>query len=309
LLFVGMSKGELLAMSLSYLAPLPIVIATLGWGVDIGGIAAAIAIGGVAAFFEPLSGLLFAASVAAPAWLLAAIIAVPIERIPLLNRRLPGQRGYLSISFIMSVVIAIGALAGIAALATLTLPYASYAEGVSTIAGKLLPQFTEALGEEALSGGALPGEMNIAEFVTLFVRLWPALVAGSTVILLCVNLYLGARAVQLSQRLSRPWTAVPEGIRLAPAYGAVFLICIVVGVIASGAPRHLALVGAGLLAAAYALQGFAVAHALSRGLSFRAPLLACIYLACLFAPPLIVAVGLAESLLSLRARRAASARP
>ena len=37
--------------------------------------------------------------------------------------------------------------------------------------------------------------------------------------------------------------------------------------------------------------------------------LACIYLACLFAPPLIVAVGLAESLLSLRARRAASARP
>jgi hypothetical protein len=298
LLFVGMSKGELLAMSLSYLAPLPIVIATLGWGVDIGGIAAAIAIGGVAAFFEPLSGLLFAASVAAPSWLLAALIAVPIERIPLLNRRLPSQRGYLSIGSIMSVVIAIGALAGIAALATLTLPYASYPQGVSTIAGKLLPQFTEALGEEAISGGALPDEMNIGEFVT-----------ASTVVLLSVNLYLGARAVQLSQRLPRPWTAVPEGLRLAPAYGAVFVICVVVGVIASGAPRHIALVGAGLLAAAYALQGFAVAHALSRGLSFRAPLLACIYLACLFAPPLIVAVGLAESLLSLRARRAAPARP
>ena len=34
--------------------------------------------------------------------------------------------------------------------------------------------------------------------------------------MLCVNLYAGARAVQLSQRLQRPWPNLPEALVLPP---------------------------------------------------------------------------------------------
>ena len=44
LLFAVSAQSSLLAMTLAYLAPLPIMIATLGWGLDGGAIAAAIAI-------------------------------------------------------------------------------------------------------------------------------------------------------------------------------------------------------------------------------------------------------------------------
>ena len=43
LLFVVSAQSSILAMALAYLAPLPIMIATLGWGLDGGAIAAAIA--------------------------------------------------------------------------------------------------------------------------------------------------------------------------------------------------------------------------------------------------------------------------
>ena len=49
-------------MALAYLAPLPIMIATLGWGLDAGAVAAAISIaGGSPVVAEPLSALVFAA--------------------------------------------------------------------------------------------------------------------------------------------------------------------------------------------------------------------------------------------------------
>ena len=54
LLFAVMAKGTPLATTLAYLAPLPIVIATLGWGVDMGAVAALdVACGGVAALLDP----------------------------------------------------------------------------------------------------------------------------------------------------------------------------------------------------------------------------------------------------------------
>ncbi len=55
LLFVVSAQSSLLAMALAYLAPLPIMIATLGWGLDGGAIAAAISIAVLAVIAEPLS--------------------------------------------------------------------------------------------------------------------------------------------------------------------------------------------------------------------------------------------------------------
>ena len=80
LLFVVSAQSSVLAMALAYLAPLPIMIATLGWGLDAGAIAAAISVAVLAAVAEPLSALVFAASVAGPAWALAAFAITPFAR-------------------------------------------------------------------------------------------------------------------------------------------------------------------------------------------------------------------------------------
>ena len=80
LLFAVSAQSSVLAMALAYLAPLPIMIATLGWGLDAGAIAGVISIAVLALLAEPLSALLFAASVAGPAWALAAFAITPIAR-------------------------------------------------------------------------------------------------------------------------------------------------------------------------------------------------------------------------------------
>ena len=49
------------------------MIATLGWGLDGGAIAAAISIAVLAVVAEPLSALVFAGSVAVPAWVLGRL--------------------------------------------------------------------------------------------------------------------------------------------------------------------------------------------------------------------------------------------
>ena len=65
-LFAVSAEASALAMTLAYLAPLPIMIATMGWGLDAGAIAAAASVAGLTLIAEPLSGMLFAASVALP---------------------------------------------------------------------------------------------------------------------------------------------------------------------------------------------------------------------------------------------------
>ena len=57
LLFAVSAQSSILAMALAYLAPLPIMIATLGWGLDGGAIAAAISIAVLAVIAEPLSAV------------------------------------------------------------------------------------------------------------------------------------------------------------------------------------------------------------------------------------------------------------
>ena len=76
-LFAVSAQTSPLAMTLAYLAPLPVMIATMGWGVGAGAIAAAMFVAGLTLLADPFSslryaastGLLFAASVAAPAWI------------------------------------------------------------------------------------------------------------------------------------------------------------------------------------------------------------------------------------------------
>src|SRR5436190_9379198 len=79
LLLASFASGSLLSVFLFYLAPLPIMIAALGWSHLAGLIAATVAAGILAAVFGGLFCLAFLVGIALPAWWLSylALLARP----------------------------------------------------------------------------------------------------------------------------------------------------------------------------------------------------------------------------------------
>jgi hypothetical protein len=143
------------------------------------------------------------------------------------------------------------------------------------------------------------------------VRRSPLMLAGVMFLTLCANLYVGARVAQVSQALKRPWPSLPESLALPRALGVALVLCLGLAFLLEDPFRQAAWIGAAAFAGAYAMQGLALVHALTRGLQFRNPLIFILYLVCAFAPlwifPVVIFVGLMESFLSLRAKRVAAA--
>jgi len=307
LLFAVMAKGTLLAMALAYLAPLPIVIATLGWGLDMGALAATIASVAAAVLVDPLSGGLFAASIALPAWLLSFLCVLPRERLYPIAAAATGGKTWFPVGGIVAIAALIGGVVGAGALASLVLVYGGYRKGVEALAAELAPDLKDAL-EGVMT---LPDGVTVEQFAALIVRLSPAVLAATTCLMLCANIYAGARAVQLSQRLKRPWSNLPEALVLPQFLGIGLIACVGLALALPGSAAHVAWIGVGALGCAYVMQGLAVIHSLSRSLPARVPMLVAIYLVCVvtarWSLPVLALVGLVESLLSLRARRAAAA--
>ncbi len=299
LLFAVSAQTSVLAMALAYLAPLPIMIATLGWGLDGGAIATAISIAALALLAEPLSALLFAASVAVPGWSLAAFVVTPIARY--LGARPPASPVYATVGSIVSLASAIGVLAGAAVLTTIIVVYGSYGEGVRQVAAALA----------VLAGNALDGArdgMSAREFAQGLVRFGPPAIAASTLLMLCVNLYGAARSAQLSHRLARPWPDLPTSLNLPWPVGVLLLICLAAAYALPSPAAQYFSVGVGAFGGAFVLQGLAVAHALSRGLRLRPLMLVALYACCIlrakYTLPVVAALGLVDAFIRLRARAA-----
>jgi hypothetical protein len=307
LLFAVTVKGTLLAVALAYLAPLPVVIACFGWGLDMGAIAAATACGGVAALIDPLSGALFGASIALPSWLLSALAYSRSMRFVRAKPDAAEPRGWCPVGLIVTAAAIIGVLVGLGALLSLIVLYGGYQQGVDALVSQIAPDIQEALNEVF----ALPSGMTVEEFATLVVRMSPLMLAAATFLMLCANLYLGARVAEISQSLKRPWPNLPESLVLPRALGVALVLCVALALTIRDPQRQAAWIGVGAFAAAFALQGLALAHALTRGLQIRNPLLFALYLVCALEPrwavPTLTFAGLMESFLSLRARRIAAA--
>ncbi|MBV9287027.1 MAG: DUF2232 domain-containing protein [Hyphomicrobiales bacterium] len=298
LLFAVSAQTSPLAMALAYLAPLPIMIATLGWGLGAGAAAAAISALALTALAEPLSGLLYAASVAAPAWLLAAFAVAPVG--PLIGRS-PSRSGQASVGAIVALAAAIGMAAATIVLTAVIVVYHGYGEGAKEVAAALAK-----LASQAMEDGV--DEASAREFADALVRVGPAAIAASTFLMLCVNLYAAARSAQLSHRLARPWADLPTSLSLPWPLG-LFALVSLAGFFALPVPASQYFsIGAGGLGGAFVLQGLAVAHALSRGLKLRPVMLAALYACCLlrakYTLPVLAALGLIDAFARLRARPA-----
>jgi len=315
LLFVVTVQGTALALALAYLAPLPIMIATLGWGVDAGLVALCAACAVVAGAIEPFSGMLFGLTVALPALGLAAFATLhgspwrldsfrrpPVASAPLRPSAAPSAGP--GVGTLVVVAAGIGIAIGAGALVAMIVVYGGYQKGVETVATFLRPAIEEALGPSNLPDG-----FTLDDILRLVVKFSPPAIACSTTLMFAVNLYAAARSAQLSQRLTRSWPDVPSSLVLPPALGAILIVALGTWLAAPEPTSQFAALFVGGLGVVYVLQGLAVLHALSRRVRGRPALIAALYVACLVAPkwvlPAVATIGLIESVASLRARAAA----
>src|SRR5579883_140977 len=308
LLFVVGAKPTALAMILPFLAPLPIVIVSLNWGVDMGATAVFTAAGGVAVA-DPASAAVFGVAIALPAWALSGLASLRSRFFNPARSDPDRSFEWCPIGAVVTAAAIIGALIGLAALISLIVVYSGYERGVDELSKQIAPVFEHTFGDFI----ALPVGVTFEQFINEMVREAPPILAPAVFLLLCGNLYVGARVAQISQALKRPWPDLPESLILPRALAVALVICLGLAFLLGGPYRLAAWIVVGVFATAFALQGLATAHALTRGLQYRNPLLLVLYLACALESqwivPVLALAGAAESFLSLRAKRVAAANP
>ena len=146
---------------------------------------------------------------------------------------------------------------------------------------------------------------DATDLAGVFVQILPLAVAASSFLMLVINLWLGGRISEVSQRLTRPWPNIADGLRLPRPAAAIFALGILPAFL-GGALATAAATVAAALGMAFALQGLATAHVLTRGFAGRRAILALIYLVTLLIPLSIVALtllGVLDCLISLRTKR------
>ena len=267
LLFASVASGSLLSLFLFYLAPLPILIAALGWSHLSGLMAAVIASVCLGLVFGPLFFSSFLLGIAAPAWWLGylALLARPaaggdVEWYP------PGRL----------VLWAAGLAAAVVAIALLQIgtDTDTIRNGLKEALQRLLRLETGGAPDEPLN---IPGISEPERIIELLAIMLPPVAAGCGAITLVLNLWIAGRVVDLSGRLKRPWPDIPRMTfpRSAPAL-------LGLAVAAAFVPALVGLIAtlfAGTLSIAFTLLGFAVLHALTRGVPGRTAILGGAYAA------------------------------
>jgi hypothetical protein len=319
LLFAASTRGTGLAMSLAYVCVLPLLIGGLGFSVLTAAIGAAAGAGVLAYAGDPLLGAAFFLVFGLPGLLLGLFArwnvprgtpgGLPPEVAPL--RLSPGAL------LAGAAALAVFAAWGLTAFAAWDLAGApiwsegGFAAALDAALRQYGPTIDATLGKFA----DVAPELDLGLAKTIVVLSFPAAMAASQTLLLAFNLWLAARAVEISGRLDRDWPPLPETVVLPRALGVAFVaaigLCFVSPPVAVFAGAFTAASGVAL-----ALQGLACAHALTRGHSSRSSILAALYavvaVGLVIAPPILTLLsllGLAESAFDLRARKARAQTP
>jgi hypothetical protein len=297
LMFASIISGALISLLLFYLAPLPLMVAALGWGpagAAIGGIAAGTGLGAI--FGMPYL-MAFVLTVAIPAWWLG--------HLALLGRPIPAAassgNGAAAIAPIMEWY-PVGRIliwcAGFAALTTLAALLTLGTDG-TTISSTLRRGLLRMIGPRNSS----PADGDVDALIDALAMIAPAAAAIVAIMTLTLNLWLAAKITATSGRLHRPWPEL-KAAALPPmtlaALSVAIALCFTGGLLAIVAQ----IVSAALLMA-YALIGFAALHTLTLGIRSRALVLSCTYAVVLvFGWPILamVGLGLADAFFGFRQR-------
>lgn len=290
LMFASIASGALISLVLFYLAPLPLMVASLGWGpvhAAIGGIAAGIGLGLLFGFPYLVA---FVLTIALPAWWLGhlALLGRPAEPAATTAPTAVAPIEWYPPGRLLLWIAGFAALTTIAALLTLGFDAA-------TITAAMKRGLMRMMGTRDSVPVDSPG------LIEALVTIAPAAAAIVAIMTLTLNLWLAGRITVTSGRLHRSWpdlssAALPPmtlvGLSVALAF------CFVGGLLAIAAQ----IVSAALLMA-YALTGLATLHAVTRGRKHRALWLSATYaLVMVFGWPMLglIALGLVDAMFNLR---------
>ncbi len=303
LLFAAAGTGSIPAVLLMYLAPLPILIVALGWHHLLGLLALACGALATTMLMRPAAGTAFALGPALCAWVLAyaALARRPELRATAERRGSVGllPDGWYPVGWLLLILGVAGGLIALGSLAAaMGGDYASYEEALKQVISALVSREPR---------GARPGQPPTSDllgsdFVRILVALAPALLAGMLTLILGVNLWLAGKVVAISGRLSRPWPDIAAARMPAAAVAAAL-----VGTFLSQSRGFVGVAGAALaggLTMAFALQGLALLHFVSRHRPGRGLLLSVAYfltivLGYVFLPAFAL-IGMADTMLPLR---------
>jgi Predicted membrane protein (DUF2232) len=289
LMFASIVSGAPISLLLFYLAPLPLMVAGLGWGplsATIGGIAAAVGLG---ALFGLPYCIAFALIIALPAWWLGhlALLGRPLAASPP-----PANDGasleWYPVGRILLWVAAFAAIMTAAALLTL-------GSDAPTITGTMRSALTSLMKSAQIT----PTQRGIDALV----KIAPTAAALVAMMTLTLNLWLAAKITATSGRLHRPWPEL-RNATLPPMTLATLCVAIAF-CFTGGLLAILAQIVATVLVVAYALIGFAVLHTVTLALKSRALGLSCTYtVVIVFGWPMLAmtALGLADAIFGIRQR-------
>jgi hypothetical protein len=300
MMFASIVSGALISVLLFYLAPLPLMVAGLGWGplsAAVGGISAATGLG---LMFGMPYLVAFVVTVAIPAWWLGHLC--------LLGRAVteggPALNGKPAIAPVMEWYPVGRVLLWIAGFATVTTISALLTLG--TDSDTILGVLKQVLQRAVSSGEAVPDapvNANTAKVVDALAIIAPAAAGIVAIMTLTLNLWLAAKITATSGQLRRSWpdlksAALPPmtlvALALALALAFVGGLVAIFGQIASAT-----------LMMAYALTGFAALHTLTLGMKSRTLWLSSAYaVVMVFGWPILalVGLGLADAFFGFRQR-------
>jgi hypothetical protein len=294
LMFASIISGALVSLLLFYLAPLPLMVAALGWGplaATIGGIAAA---SGLGLMFGLPYCIAFAIMAALPAWWLGhlALLGRPIAGPGAGNgaaQAAPAMEWY-PVGRILLWIAGFAVLTTAAALLTL-------GTDAEVITGTMRRGLLRLLSPR---DGTAPSD-KIEQVINALVFIAPSAAAIVFMMTLTLNLWLAAKITATSGRLHRPWPDL-KSAELPPmtlaALSTAIGLCFVGGLLAL-----LAQIVTTALVMAYALTGFAVLHTLTLSMRARGLLLIGTYvMVVMFTWPVLAmtVLGIADVIFNLR---------
>lgn len=257
---------------LTLLAPFPLMVATLGYGLQAGLSGAAVAIVGIAAFsgFQPAVGIGLLVC-------LPCVVAGTLGALARPANELGGPDETLVWFPLADILMA---LCGSAALAFIAL---SLMDGLGL---ELADEVAAALADGYRQGDVAVPEGFEEQLATLLRAMLPIVQPSGWVLVLLSNFYVALQVARRAGLLVRPKDDWPTSLRLPRIALVPFLIALL-GSFMPGLAGFLAAGIAGAFGAGFAAGGFAMLHEWSRQHSARFFILFGTYLSVLFFAPLL----------------------
>jgi hypothetical protein len=297
LMAATIASGGGLAMPLVLLAPLPLVIVSIGWHPLVAAIGGAFTVAALAFFFRGSVGLIFGVLVALPAYALGAIAWRGGDR---------AGDGILAGRLMMAALL-FGAFATVAGALSVSFSYAEFEAQLMRQAEATLRYMMQVPADQPIPR---MGGTEADAVVKAYAAAVPAVTTAVLGFIYVLNVYVAGRVVRQSGRLPVAWPDVPSVAAprfLLPATAVLLLLMAL-----PGYPGLVAEVlgTAGLMA--LTLVGFATVHFLSRGWPARVFLLSLLWSGtAIFGLPALVMlfVGIVELSFGLRRRKASGGAP